>query len=70
MSPEFREVMRYGSALRWWYARMFSAARRGEEFNEPEPQPSTCEHGCRLGIDGKLSERCICGCVYEARRKM
>jgi hypothetical protein len=39
MSPEVRELLRYKSALNWWYASMFAAARRGETFDKPQPEP-------------------------------
>lgn len=39
MSPEVRDLLRYKSALQWWYARMFAAARNGEHFDEPQPLP-------------------------------
>jgi hypothetical protein len=33
------DAMDYRRRLQWWYASMFGAARRGEEFNEPRPEP-------------------------------
>lgn len=37
---EFDSMTRYGRARGMWYAKMFSAARRGVEFTRPEPEPS------------------------------
>lgn len=36
----FQEAMRYRSALGFWYASMFSAARRGEPFDRRRPEPA------------------------------
>ena len=40
---EFRAGMRYRHTLGSWYAKMFSAARHGEAFNRPRPQPEDFE---------------------------
>lgn len=36
---EFDAGMRFRRALESWYARMFSAARRGVDFSQPRPEP-------------------------------
>jgi hypothetical protein len=33
------QALRYRTALGLWYARMAAAARAGEQFDEPRPQP-------------------------------